>query len=328
MNRSKIEWCDHTLNIVTGCRHGCEYCYARQMSRRFSGNINRNKVENEKFRMDGDVYVLDEPFLDETGRQVIYPFGFEPTFHRYRFNILDKLKMGQNIFVGAMGDLFGDFIPDSWIQDVFEVCKIHPKNNYIFLTKNAMRYADIHLLGGENVYYGTSLTMKEDIHKVKFLPASRKRFVSIEPLLEEFSTEEIDTIALHTDWIIIGAETGHRKGKIVPKKEWIDSIVEVAYFYSVPVFMKDSLIPIIGEEYMKRDVPDQLKKREMSEKVKKRLVAKCAACGTELRKNKMITVSVRKKRSGKSRNLCHVCDDCLEKFCEKFNLQMPQLEEE
>ena len=25
------------------------------------------------------------------------------------------------------------------------------------------------------------------------------------------------------DWVIIGAETGNRKGKVVPKKEWIDA---------------------------------------------------------------------------------------------------------
>jgi len=29
MNKSKIEWCDSTWNPVTGCLHGCEYCYAR-----------------------------------------------------------------------------------------------------------------------------------------------------------------------------------------------------------------------------------------------------------------------------------------------------------
>ena len=43
MNRSRIEWCDHTLNIVTGCRRGCEYCYARTMSLR-RGRINTGKM--------------------------------------------------------------------------------------------------------------------------------------------------------------------------------------------------------------------------------------------------------------------------------------------
>lgn len=39
MNKSGIEWCDHTWNPITGCRHGCSYCYADKMSLRFCGNM-------------------------------------------------------------------------------------------------------------------------------------------------------------------------------------------------------------------------------------------------------------------------------------------------
>ena len=116
MNRSKIEWCDHTLNIITGCRHGCEYCYARKISQRFCGNVKLNKTMKDKYREDEGGYILDEPFIGENGKQIIYPFGFEPTLHRYRINTLDKLKMGQNIFVGAVADVFGDWVPESWIR--------------------------------------------------------------------------------------------------------------------------------------------------------------------------------------------------------------------
>lgn len=37
MNKTKIEWCDSTWNPVTGCLHGCEYCYVRRIVQRFSG---------------------------------------------------------------------------------------------------------------------------------------------------------------------------------------------------------------------------------------------------------------------------------------------------
>ena len=66
--------------------------------------------------MEGDLFVLDKPFMNEDGKPVIYPFGFEPTLHIYRYDTLDKLKQGQNIFVGAMADIFGEWIPDSWIR--------------------------------------------------------------------------------------------------------------------------------------------------------------------------------------------------------------------
>lgn len=44
MNKSKIEWCDHTWNPITGCRHNCEYCYARRMTARFAGDVRLNKM--------------------------------------------------------------------------------------------------------------------------------------------------------------------------------------------------------------------------------------------------------------------------------------------
>ena len=81
MNKSGIEWCDHTWNPITGCRHGCSYCYADKMSLRFCGNMKRNMVQTDQYRMDGDLFVLDEPFMNEDGKPVIYPFGFAPTLH-------------------------------------------------------------------------------------------------------------------------------------------------------------------------------------------------------------------------------------------------------
>ena len=66
MNKSKIEWCDYTWNPVTGCLHGCEYCYAPGIANRFA---------------DGN---------------------FDPTFHQYRLGEPYKHKKPQNIFVGSI----------------------------------------------------------------------------------------------------------------------------------------------------------------------------------------------------------------------------------
>ena len=73
MNDTKIEWCDMTWNPVTGCLHGCEYCYARRIAERFG---KMKWPTNE-------LHVLDQPKERTTkgGANVIaaYPFGFEPT---------------------------------------------------------------------------------------------------------------------------------------------------------------------------------------------------------------------------------------------------------
>ena len=72
MNRSKIEWCDHTWNPITGCRHNCPYCYARRMVARFAGDVRLNLMAKKDYSLapaaDGgaDIYVLDEPMLNTT----------------------------------------------------------------------------------------------------------------------------------------------------------------------------------------------------------------------------------------------------------------------
>lgn len=35
MKKTKIDWADSTWNPVTGCLHGCDYCYARKIANRF-----------------------------------------------------------------------------------------------------------------------------------------------------------------------------------------------------------------------------------------------------------------------------------------------------
>lgn len=326
MNRSKIEWCDHTLNIVTGCRHNCPYCYARKMSVRFAGNIKANMKETDKFRLEDGVYVLDDPFIDESGRQVHYPFGFEPTFHRYRMGILGKLKMGQNIFVGAMADLFGDWVPQWWIEEVFRVCGANPKHNYMFLTKNAVRYADLHLPDWENMFYGTSITRNDDTYLAYFLPANRRTFLSIEPLLDDVRPEEHAQIYENVDWVIIGAETGMRKDKVTPKKEWVDRIVEMCDAYKKPVFMKDSLLDIVGVENMRRDFPPQLCKRELSDKMAEKIMGNCVECGGEFRKDNMVSLTARTKRGGRSNCFAYMCKECFRNWCREHELKIPKLE--
>lgn len=42
-------------------------------------------------------------------------------------------------------------------------------------------------------------------------------------------------------WVILGAETGNRKDKVVPQREWVDQIVAFCEENEIPVFFKDNL---------------------------------------------------------------------------------------
>ena len=48
--------------------------------------------------------------------------------------------------------------------------------------------------------------------------------------------------------IMNGAETGNRKGRVIPKREWIAEIVDYCKANQIPVFLKESLREIWGEE--------------------------------------------------------------------------------
>lgn len=259
MDRTKIEWCDMTWNPVTGCLHGCEYCYARKIAERFGTLYKGPQPEDEGLTFVPDkperFYELDDPVRNDGGRIEPYPANFYPTLHRYRMDEPAKKAKSRTIFVCSMADLFGAWVPDEWIFDVFAACQNAPQHRYLFLTKNPVRYARLAVAGKlpetDNMWYGSTL----DSMKATRYPGRHcdHTFLSIEPLTERMSVRS--EILGSAEWIIIGAETGNRKGKVIPKKEWVDTICAEADLTHTAVFMKDSLIPIVGEENMRREFP-------------------------------------------------------------------------
>lgn len=156
------------------------------------------------------------------------------------------------------------------------------------------------------------------------LPSLLNTFASIEPLLEDID-ENISALK-YLNWIIIGAETGHRKEKVIPEFEWIKRIVVEADYNGIPVFMKDSLIPIVGEKNMRRDYPKELQIRKRSEKVNKKLSGNCMLCGKTEDKNKMVTLTARAVRGGKATSFGHMCHSCFAKWLTSHNIPVPDLE--
>lgn len=240
MDKTKIDWCDSTWNPVTGCLNGCEYCYARGIANRFGGNFTMSRCSENGFL---ELYARpDNP----------YPDKFSPTFHRYRLN--DYIgKQGRNIFVCSMADLFGSWVPDSLIEEVFKACEKAPQHNYLFLTKNPGRYVELNnkgiLIPKENMWYGYSLVKSEN---PKWWNADYNIFASMEPILEPLDIPICK-------WIIVGAETGRRKGKVIPKREWIEHLVYYCGKWNIPLFMKSSLAEIWGEPLI-QEFPKELQR--------------------------------------------------------------------
>lgn len=274
MYNTKIEWCDSTWNPVTGCLNGCKYCYARTIANRFKGcdvpstygvhckatwtRVNpESSLDKAMFEVDSKCPPVNVRFDPKTQERVItkapYPWGFQPTLRRDKLSKPSEMKKPRTIFVCSMADLFGEWIPDKWIDEVFNACS--PRHRYLFLTKNPKRYVQYGVPIESNMWYGTSITKAADFCQIYKLPAFCHTFVSVEPLLEDLEIDIHGFLLSQVDWIIIGAETGHRSDKVVPKKQWVMDIVRLCRERKKPVFMKDSLLSVVGEENLIREFP-------------------------------------------------------------------------
>lgn len=88
-----------------------------------------------------------------------------------------------------MADLFGSWVPDEWIEEVFAACERAPQHTYLFLTKNPKRYLTLagKLPAKANMWYGTTATTPDENF---FWRGALHTFVSIEPILRDYSGEK------------------------------------------------------------------------------------------------------------------------------------------
>ncbi len=211
MARTKIEWCDYTINPVKGlCPVACSYCYARRMYKRFKWN--------PEIRWESG-----------TGR------------------FLKKLTKPSRIFVGSTMELWGDWIKDEWMQFIFQAVKLYPEHTFIFLTKQPQNL----IKGSpfpDNCWVGVSAT---NPHQLAAADAwlsridSKVKFVSLEPFL---SMDECDLNNTRLtwerwwsiNWLIIGQQTPI-KASGFPTVKAITEIMTLADKHNVPIFLKNNL---------------------------------------------------------------------------------------
>lgn len=261
--KTKIDWCDSTWNPVTGCEHNCEYCYARGIANRFGGFDHDEDKNPVGTQIAIGIQCLDRPkyIMRKNGlSKAPYPWFFLPTFHRYLLDQPGKWSEPRTIFVCSMADLFGAWVPDEWIREVFAACDKAPQHRYLFLTKNPKRFKELRKNGinlPKDCWIGTSVTNDEQeanqyTGRTRFISdnwdAVVNWFVSVEPILERMSRSSIENLTV-MHWVIVGAETGRRKDKCVPKKEWIDEIAAECKRCRVPIFMKESLRALMGDDF-------------------------------------------------------------------------------
>ncbi|SRR5579885_26460 len=212
---SSIEWTDATWNPLRGCTKispGCKHCYAETFAERFRG-------------------VTGHP----------YERGFELQLVPHKLGEPLRWHKPRMIFVNSMSDLFQDGVPDDYISAVADVmCKAN-WHTYQVLTKRSRRMADLLLTklksaaAARHIWWGVSVEDKRyGVPRIFDLQRSLAavRFLSVEPLLEDLGT--LDLQGIH--WVIVGGESGF--GARTLKREWVISIRDQCARKKVPFFFK------------------------------------------------------------------------------------------
>lgn len=218
-----ISWAAWSWNPVTGCLHGCDYCYAREIA------------TNERFRPG-------------------FPVGFTPLFHHERLSAPANTVIPaqhrndpayERVFVCSMADLYGRWVPDEWIAQVHAAMCSQPRWQYITLTKFPARYVGLDMPAG--AWVGTSVDEQKRVriaeNAFREIDGAKVKWLSLEPLKEPLEFTDLSMF----DWVVIGAQTETRQPSgivpaFAPPFEWVARIVAQAREAGCRIHLKPNLL--------------------------------------------------------------------------------------
>jgi len=208
---SNVDWAWWTWNPVTGCLHDCPYCYARDIAIRH------------------------------------YPQRFVPTFHADRLAAPRNIKpptsndpRSRRVFTCSMADLFGKWVPQEWIDAVFDQVRDHPEWEFLFLTKFPQRLAELEW--PDNAWVGTTVDRQ---HRVEIAERSFRgvkagvKWLSCEPMLEPLRFTSLDMFDLV---VIGGASRSSQTPEFWPPLEWVIDLIAQARGAGCNVYLKSNAI--------------------------------------------------------------------------------------
>ena len=209
---TSIEWARWSWNPVTGCKHNCSFCYARDIAQRF------------------------------------YPQGFVPTFIPERLDAPQHTRVPtsaasdigyKNVFTCSMADLFGKWVPSEWIDAVLTSVTTSPQWNFLFLTKFPQRLNEFDF--PDNAWVGTTVDAQARVKNAEAAFAKVRapvRWLSLEPLLEPLQFERLDLF----DWIVIGGASASTETPAWhPPIAWVADLEHQARAAGVRVYHKTNL---------------------------------------------------------------------------------------
>jgi len=228
-----IEWAAWSWNPITGCLHGCDYCYARDIANRF------------------------------------YPYGFQPAFVPERLDAPANTRQAaprwagdigyRNVFTCSMADLFGKWVPTEWIEAVLETIRRNPQWTFLLLSKFPVRMTEFTF--PSNVWLGTTVDKQwaveraeKAFRKIKANGFDGVCWLSCEPMLERLTFTSLDMF----DWVVMGGSS--RSTQTAEYRPPFDDIVHLygqARDAGCQVYQKTNLIPGMSDDQRIREYPTE-----------------------------------------------------------------------
>lgn len=217
-------WVTHTWNPIKGhCQFECPYCYVKA-----------------------------------SGRLKVY----QESCHLVEKELATSLGKDRTIFVGSMGDMWGPWVEEDWIEAVLVRCLTFFDNGYVFQSKNPSRfsryaqYAFKVMMETKPVYLGTTIetdqyprgfqtnapSIQARIYAMHNLSQLRvKTFVTIEPIMQFNLKALVDEIRfMNPDFVTIGADSkGH--GLVEPTWAEVQRLIENLGLMEIEIRQKKNL---------------------------------------------------------------------------------------
>lgn len=207
-----IEWAQWSWNPVTGCKHDCPYCYARDIAARF------------------------------------YPMKFAPAFWYKRLTAPANTPLPskaatdisfRNVFTCSMADLFGRWVPAEWIDAVLAQVRANPQWNFLFLTKFPKRLVEFDF--PDNAWVGTTVDCQARVKAAEAAFAKVRasvKWLSVEPMIEPLQFSRLDLF----QWVVIGGASPSTQTPVwhVPVDWWAPLYLQ-ARSLGLQVYLKSNL---------------------------------------------------------------------------------------
>jgi len=152
----------------------------------------------------------------------------------------------------------------------------NPQHTFLVLTKNPRMLLDkivespyvfqwdyalpSNLWIGVSVSDRKALSLLEELNGyVGEIPGEWHVWVSFEPVHGDILERDFHNPMFRMlEWIVVGAETGNRKGKVIPEENWIKDLVRLGLIHNIPVFVKDNAEGFIPKTYRLKDFPKSM----------------------------------------------------------------------